>query len=152
MRTTLVERRSGNERRRRTLAAYWHGARNPRRRAGRRLADTLYPIIDWHSPRVFALVLSILLLCVSDGVLTVMLISKGAIEVNPFMAQLVPHALGWFAAVKLTLTSLGSMALVACSRMRLFRGAIRGETLLAAIAVGYVALVVYELRLLDRLH
>jgi hypothetical protein len=54
--------------------------------------------------------------------------------------------------VKLTLTALGATALVACSRMKLFRGAVRGETLLAAIAVGYVALVVYELRLLDRLH
>ena len=97
------------------------------------------------------MVLSILLLCAADGVLTVLLISKGAIEVNPVMAQFVPHALGWFAAVKLLLTSLGSMALVACSRMKLFR-AIRGETLLAAIAVGYIALVVYELRLLDRLH
>ena len=69
--------------------------------------DTYYPIVDWHPARVFALVLAILLLCVGDGVLTVFLISHGAIEVNPFMALFVPHSLGWFAAVKLTLTRLG---------------------------------------------
>src|SRR5215213_9762112 len=108
MHSTLLERRSGIDRRHRSFGAYWHGARAPRRRAGRRASDTYYPIIDWHSPRVFAWVMAILLLCVSDGVLTVFLISQGAVEVNPFMALFVPDNLGWFAAVKLTLTSVGT--------------------------------------------
>ena len=84
-------------------------------------ATLIYPIIDWHSPRVFALVMAILMLCVADGVLTVFLISHGAVEVNPFMALFVPHYLGWFAAIKLTLTSMGTLVLVACSRMKLFK-------------------------------
>lgn len=92
--------------------------------------------------------MAILLLCVADGVLTVFLISHGAVEVNPFMALFVPHRLGWFAAVKLTLTSLGMIVLVVCSRMRLFR-TIPGEALLAAIFAGYLMLVLYELRLVD---
>ena len=100
MHSTLVERRSGIERRHRSLRAYWFGARTPRRRAGRRATDSIYPIIDWHPARVFAWVLAILLLCVSDGVLTVFLISNGAVEVNPFMALFVPHQLGWFATIK----------------------------------------------------
>lgn len=148
--TVPFERRSGIDRRRHSLKAYWHGARHPRRQAGRRAADLHYPIIDWHSPRVFALALTILLLCVSDGVLTVFLISHGAVEVNPFMALFVPHALGWFAAVKLGLTSIGAIVLVACSRMRLFR-AIPGELVLLAICLMYAALVSYELRLLERI-
>jgi hypothetical protein len=151
MHSTLIERRSGVERRNLSLRAYWFGARTPRRRAGRRASDTIYPIIDWHSPRVFAWVMAILMLCVSDGVLTVFLISNGAIEVNPFMALFVPHSLGWFAAVKLSLTSMGTLILVACSQMKLFR-AIRGEALLCAIFVAYLVLVVYELRLLERIH
>jgi hypothetical protein len=64
------------------------------------------------------------------------------------MAIFVPHALGWFAAVKLTLTTLGIMVLVACSRMRLFR-VFSGEILLYAILACYVALVIYEVRMLD---
>jgi hypothetical protein len=142
-----IERRSGVDRRRISLGAYWYGARNPRRRNGRRASDSYYPIVDWHSARVFALALGILTLCVADGVLTVFLISHGAVEANPFMALFVPHNLGWFAAVKLTLTSVGSLVLVACSRMKLFR-AIPGEAFLAAIFVGYSVLIAYELRLI----
>lgn len=127
--------------------AYWQGARNPRRRNWRRLSDATYPVIDWHSPRVFTWVVAILLLCVCDGVLTVMLLAQGAVELNPFMAKFVPHSLGWFAAVKLALTGVGVGVLVACSRMRLFRR-IPGEMLLGIVLLGYAVLVAYELQLL----
>jgi hypothetical protein len=133
------------------LAAFWHGAQTPRRRAGRRTSDQLYPIIDWHSPRVLALVLSILGLCVLDGILTVTLMKHGAAEVNPIMALMLPHSLGWFTAVKLTLTGAGMCVLAACSRMRLFR-AFPGEALLYVVLTGYVVLIVYELRMLDVAH
>lgn len=143
------ERRSGAERRRLTVAAYWRGALNPRRRLGRRESDRVYPIVDWHSPRVLALVLFILGLSGLDGVLTVMLLSHGANEVNPVMALFVPHNLGWFAAVKLGLTSLGAAVLVACARMTLFR-LFPGEVLLYLVVGCYVALVTYELHLLEQ--
>lgn len=142
------ERRSGIERRHVNMAAYWRGALNPRRRSGRRLTDRTYPVVDWHSPRVLALVLLILGLSALDGVLTVMLISQGANEVNPVMALFVPHNLGWFAAVKLGLTSVGAAVLVACARMKLFR-LFPGELLLYLVVACYVALVSYELHLLE---
>lgn len=142
------ERRSGVERRRITVAAYWRGALNPRRRFGRRVGDRAYPVVDWHSPRVLALVLLILGLSGLDGVLTVMLLSQGANEVNPVMALFVPHNLGWFAAVKLGLTSIGAAVLVACARMTLFR-LFQGEVLLYLVAGCYIALVTYELHLLE---
>lgn len=146
-----AERRSGTERRDRTLRAYWHGSLQPRRRSGRRASDATYPIIDWHSPRVFALVVGILLLCAADGTLTVMLLADGAVEINPVMAWFVPHSLGWFAAVKLALTATGVAVLVACSRMKLFR-AVSGEALLGLVLAGYATLVAYELVLLDQVH
>ncbi len=64
------------------------------------------------------------------------------------MAMLVPHALGWFAAVKLSLTAMGVLVLVACSHMRLFR-AIPGEAFLHLVLIGYAALVIYELKMLE---
>ena len=143
-----LDRRSGVERRHMTVAAYWRGALNPRRRFGRRTSDRNYPVVDWHSPRVLALVLLILGLSALDGVLTIMLISQGANEANPLMALFVPHNLGWFAAVKLGLTSIGAAVLVACARMRLFR-LFPGELLLYLVAGCYVALIAYELHLLD---
>lgn len=142
------ERRSGVERRHHTVAAYWRGALNPRRRSGRRLSDHIYPIVDWHSPRVLALVMLILGLSSLDGVLTLMLMSQGANEVNPLMALFVPHNLGWFAAIKLGLTSLGAAVLVACARMKLFR-LFPGELLLYLVVACYVVLVGYELYLLN---
>jgi|HigsolmetaAR201D_1030396.scaffolds.fasta_scaffold01882_11 hypothetical protein len=150
MNAVPIERRSGVDRRRKSFRAFWYGALNPRRRGGRRATDVYYPIVDWHSPRVFAWVFGILVLCACDGVLTVLLLSLGAQEANPFMALFVPHSLGWFAAIKLGLTSIGAMVLAACSRMKLFR-TIPGEALLVAILLGYVVLIVYELRLLESL-
>jgi Domain of unknown function (DUF5658) len=144
------DRRSGIERRQMTLAAYWRGALRPRRIAGRRRRDRLYPVVDWHSPRLLALVITILGLCVLDGVLTVTLMSHGAREANPVLALFLPDNLPWFAAVKLALTTVGMVVLVACSRMRLFR-AIPGETMLYVVLALYAALVVYELRLLKLL-
>lgn len=142
------ERRSGVERRDHNLVAYWRGALNPRRRSGRRLTDRVYTIVDWHSPRVLALVMLILGLSSLDGVLTLLLISQGANEVNPVMALFVPHNLGWFAAIKLGLTSLGAAVLVACARMKLFR-LFPGELLLYLVVACYIVLVGYELFLLE---
>src|SRR5262245_42025361 len=150
MQVHTSDRRSGTERRQMTLAAFWRGALHPRRLAGRRSRDQLYPVIDRHSPRVLALVITILGLCVLDGVLTVTLMSHGAREANPVMALFLPDNLPLFAAVKLALTTVGMVVLVACSRMRLFRR-IPGEALLYVVLALYAALVVYELRLLKLL-
>ncbi|MBM0104034.1 hypothetical protein JM946_04730 [Steroidobacter sp. S1-65] len=144
----VQERRSGIERREHTVAAYWRGALNPRRRAGRRASDRYYAIIDWHSPRVLALVMLILGLSTLDAVLTLLLISQGASEMNPVMALFVPDKLGWFAAVKLGLTSLGTLVLVACARMKVFR-LFPGELLLYLVVACYIALIGYELFLLE---
>lgn len=143
-----IDRRSGIERRQITLAAFYRGALNPRRKAGRRSSDR-YAIIDWHSPRVLALVLGILGFCVLDGVLTILLLSHGAREINPLLATFVPHNLFGFAAVKLGLTGAGLCVLVACSRMRLFRR-VSGEAFLYGALAAYVALISYQLHMLAR--
>jgi Domain of unknown function (DUF5658) len=145
---TEFDRRSGNERRSISFAAYWHGARNPRRRSGRRATDLRYAVVDWYSPRLLIPVFTILGLCVLDGMLTVLLMRHGASELNPVMALFLPHNLLWFAFVKLALTGAGLCVLVACSRMQLFRK-IPGELLVYAVLGIYVWLIAYELRLLE---
>ena len=148
MSATEIDRRSGSERRSATFAAYWHGARNPRRRDGRRATDRHYPIVDWYSPRLLIPVFTILVLCVLDGLLTVTLMKHGAAEMNPLMALFLPHNLFGFAFVKLALTGMGLCVLVACSRMRLFRR-IPGEALVYAVLGLYLWLIAYELQLLE---
>lgn len=145
---TEFDRRTGTDRRSVTVAAYWHGARNPRRRAGRRATDQQRAIVDWHSPRLLIPVFSILGLCVLDGMLTVLLMTHGAAEVNPVMALFLPHNLLWFAFVKLALTGAGLCVLVACSRMTLFRR-IPGEAFVYLVLGFYLWLIAYELRMLE---
>jgi hypothetical protein len=144
----IDRRRRGPDRRKTTLAAYWHGARNPRRRGGRRASDLHYPVVDWYSPRLLIPVFTILLLCVLDGLLTVTLMKHGAAELNPIMALFLPHDLLWFAFVKLVLTGAGLCVLVVCSRMRLFRR-IPGEAFVYVVLGIYCWLVVYELHMLE---
>lgn len=141
------ERRSNAERRRPSLFSYWIGGLRPRRRDWRRRDDRIYPVIDWHQPRMLVPALLIVFLCVADAFLTVTLIHHGAIEANPFMAALLEQGIRGFAGTKLLLTAIGTLVLVACSRMRLFR-LLPGEVLLYLVAAGYVALIVYELHLL----
>ena len=143
-----IDRRSRPDRRKTTFAAYWHGARNPRRRGGRRASDLHYPVVDWHSPRLLIPVFTILALCVLDGLLTVTLMRHGAAELNPLMALFLPHNLLWFALVKLALTGAGLCVLVACSRMKLFRR-IPGEAFVYVVLGAYLWLIAYELRMLD---
>jgi hypothetical protein len=145
-----IERRSGVDRRQRSLRAYWWGSLYPRRLGGRRAEDKLYPFIDWHSPRVLAVTIAVLLCCVVDATLTLVLLSHGAVEINPFMALLLPQSPGWFVFAKLTLTAFAMIILVACSQMRLLR-IIPGEFALYAVFLTYCSLVYYEFGLLNHL-
>jgi hypothetical protein len=140
-------RRVACERRRPTLASYWLGALRPRRHAGRRREDRFYPVIDWHQPRLLVPALLIFFLCVADAFLTITLMHHGAIEANPVMAALLHLDIRSFAGVKLLVTALGTCVLVACARMHMFRR-LPGEVFLYVMAAGYVALIVYELRML----
>lgn len=88
----------------------------------------------------------ILLLCAFDAVLTLTLISHGAYELNPVMAQLLGEGGPGFAVWKLGLTAAGVVTLTVLARLRAF-----GRTvgyLLYMVLAGYAALVAYELFLL----
>lgn len=141
------ERRTHSERRHPSLSSYWIGGMRPRRRDGRRHGDRIYPVIDWHRPRVLVPALLIFFLCVADAFLTLTLMNHGAIEANPVMAALLDHDIRGFTGAKLLLTAVGTLVLVACSRMRLFR-LLPGEVLLYLVAAGYIVLIGYELHLL----
>ncbi len=89
----------------------------------------------------------ILSLCAADAVLTLALISQGALEANPVMAVFVRGSAGAFAAVKLGLTAAGVILLLAVARVRAF-GRLPVGSLLYAVLTGYALLVAYELRML----
>jgi hypothetical protein len=121
---------------------------HPRRLGPRREGEHRLAAVDWHHPWWLAIATLILALCAADAVLTVVLISRGAYELNPVLAPLVGGGSGvLFAVVKVGLTGFGVVLLTLLSRFKAF-GRMPVALLLYGVLAGYAVLVTYELRLL----
>jgi len=142
-----LDRRTGSERRQRTLYSIFHGGFRPRRRGARRTGAPVLHDLDWHPPQWLAVGILIVILSCIDAALTLTLIDKGAYEVNPFMAGLVGGSAEVFTLVKIGLTAGGVVLLTLLARMRAF-GRIPVALMLYGVLGGYGTLVLYELHLL----
>ena len=141
-----TERRRGPDRRTRVARAILYGSFKPRRLGPRRTGEERVGAIDWYHPWWLAIATLILALCASDAVLTVVLIDRGASELNPVLAPLIASG-ALFVAVKVGLTGVSVTLLMLLSRIRAF-GRIRVGLLLYAVLAGYAALIAYEVHLL----
>jgi hypothetical protein len=130
------------------LRALVVGGFRPRRRRARRDEPPRIGAVDWHSAKWFAAAFGILLLCFADSLLTLVLLDRGAIEVNPLMRFLIQGDGRSFALVKLGLTASSLGILIVISRSRAFGRLAPSVVLYATLAV-YVCLIGYELSLLD---
>jgi hypothetical protein len=142
-----ADRRQGPDRRRRVARALVYGSFNPRRLGPRRTGEASLAAVDWHHPWWLAVATLILALCASDAGLTVVLISRGAYEVNPFLVPLMSGSGLLFVVVKVGLTGAGVVLLTLLARAKAF-GRLPVALLLYAVLIGYGVLVAYELRLL----
>lgn len=142
-----AERRRGPDRRTRVARALVHGSFKPRRLGPRRTGEHRLGSIDWYHPWWLAIATLILTLCASDAILTVVLISRGAYELNPVLAPLVHGSATLFVAVKVGLTGIGVVLLTLLSRLKAF-GRLPVALLLYGVLVGYGVLIAYELHLL----
>ena len=144
------ERRNDPDRRKRFLYSLLYGGLNPRRRIPRRTDARSLRDLDWHHPQWLAVALLIILLSCVDAVLTLNLMSRGAYEVNPFMAPIVGGSPLVFTLIKVGLTAGGVVLLTLAARMRAF-GKIPVGFLLYAVLIAYATLVIYELELLEEI-
>jgi hypothetical protein len=101
-----VERRSGKDRRRRRFSVLktisGRGTRRNVRRADDRRKITL---LDHYSTSLFIGIMIVLGLSLTDGLLTLMLISQGARELNPIMDYYIKNSPHAFLLVKYGLTA-----------------------------------------------
>jgi len=141
------ERRRGPDRRTRVARALVYGSFHPRRRGPRREGERALGAVDWYHPWWLAIATLILALCAADAILTIVLISRGAYELNPLLAPLVGGSGVAFALVKVGLTGIGVVLLTLLSRVKAF-GRMRVALFLYAVLAGYGVLVAYELQLL----
>jgi hypothetical protein len=142
------ERRHRADRRHRVWRSVWYGSFNPRRRSpARRVDDSRFQWIDWHSADLLAVSIGILLLSAADAFLTAILLVHGADEENPVMAPLAYGNIAVFTALKMAMTGAGIVMMVFLARYRFMR-VIRVEYVMYAILGIYVWLVSYEIWML----
>lgn len=142
------ERRDRGDRRRRVWWSVCYGSFNPRRRTPpRREGEARFHSLDWHSARLLAVSIGILLLCLVDAFLTVVLLQGGADEVNPIMAALIYRSVAMFAVLKMAMTGAGIMMMVVLARYRFMR-LMRVEWVLYGVLIAYACLIRYEVWML----
>ncbi|HEV2700597.1 MAG TPA: DUF5658 family protein [Steroidobacteraceae bacterium] len=141
------ERRLSDDRRSRTLRSLASSSFKRRRHGPRRVADASIAVTDWYAPQWLAAAVLILILCVTDALITLTLLAHGAHEANPLMDAIIHGDGRRFVAYKFGLTAAGVVLLILLARVRAF-GRLPVSMLLYGVLAAYVWLVCYEFSLL----
>ncbi len=140
--------RRGADRRQMTWRSFLHYFYRNRRRQARRTEDRdrgYY--VDTHETGLLVLIVSILLLCITDAFVTLWLLDHGGQELNPVMDLMLSYGPLAFFAVKFTVTAGCLVFLLMHRHFRLFV-LIRGWHLLYSSLALYIALIGYEITLI----
>ena len=137
-------RRHSDERRNMSWRTVVQGFARSRRRTHRRQTDQQVVFLDWHHPWLFFLATGTMILSAADAFLTLQLLARGMIEVNPIMNAVMAQSTWLFAALKLMLTAFGIFILVYLAKVQ-FMNRVRAGLILTVFFTGYCCLVCYEL-------
>jgi hypothetical protein len=145
----ISERRSGRDRRKNARVSLRSFLRGGRRENIRRQQDknSLF-YVDRYSQSHFGAIIAILFLCVADALLTLLLTSHGAVEVNPIMAYYLnigPYA---FLTVKYLLTCLAVVILLICQNIFLRTIKIYTSSLFYVIIAVFMTVVIWQFYLI----
>ena len=130
---------------RRTLSwrTVLYGFVRSRRREHRREVEEDVRFLDWHHPWLFFLAVGTMVFSSLDAFMTLLLIERGMVEINPVMAAVMGYGTAWFAASKLFMTATGVLILVFLNKAR-FLNRFRTGLFLTVIFSFYACLVCYE--------
>ncbi|MDJ0816493.1 MAG: DUF5658 family protein [Desulfobacterales bacterium] len=106
---------------------------------------------DRYNPKLFAAITAILMLSITDALLTLILIANGSSELNPVMAYFLQHSLLHFIIAKYILTSTGVVVLLIFKNVFLNRMRIYAHSLFSAVIFAFAAVVVWEIYLIIRI-
>ena len=143
-----IERRAGIDRRDYSLSTLKVCTVAPRRMQGRRSKDRKYAVLDCFDSGIVTLAILLMFLSIMDSVFTLTLLSRGGTEVNPFMNMMLHHSIWAFTGVKMLLTAVPAIILVATGNL-LFMKRFRARSILSALVGLYLGLIAYELILLS---
>jgi hypothetical protein len=103
---------------------------------------------DHYSLRVFSVIISIILLSITDAVLTLYLIRHGASEINPIMEHFLKFGPLPFLAAKYLLTTASVVLLLKYKNAHVFGTKIRAKYLFVIILLIYISVVLWEMFLI----
>lgn len=139
-----------DDRRQHHLKSLFYSLFMRRRRQQRRAEDQQKShYLDLHDPIYMYVAVGILVLSCTDAVFTLTLLSMGAREANPVMQFFLEINTSTFIAIKVILTILSVIFLVAHRNFWLLKRTIKVETLLFAALVMYLLLINYEIVLMS---
>lgn len=139
----VAQQRAATDRRAFSWRTVFFGFARSRRHNFRRAEEPEVLFIDWHHPWLFFLSVGIMLMSCLDAFMTLQLIERGMVEVNPVMAVVIGQGTAVFAASKLFMTGTGVLALVFLAKAR-FMNRVRTGLFLTIFFSFYACLVCYE--------
>jgi hypothetical protein len=92
----------------------------------------------------------ILIFSLADAFLTLLLVDRGATELNPVMACVLNHGPAAFIGAKYLLTSISVIILVILSQVFLLRVGIHIRSIISSILMLFSSIIVWEVYLLMR--
>ena len=143
------EKRCGIDRRTNNKARLKYLLFNGRRERSRRDEDGGKAIIfDRYNQKLFLAITTILILSILDAVLTLVVIQRGAKEVNPVMAYFLEHGTLTFIVAKYALTSIGVLILLVFKNVFLTKIKIYTHSLFPCVILVFIVVIVWELFLI----
>jgi hypothetical protein len=143
MSNVIAEQRALVDRRAFSWQTVFYGFCLSRRHASRRDDEGDILFIDKHHPWLFFLAVGTMLMSCMDAFMTLQLIERGMVEVNPVMAAMLGQGTGTFAASKMVMTGTSILALVFLAKAR-FLNRFRTGVFLTVVFSFYACLVCYE--------
>ena len=147
----VIDKRAITARRLFTWRTVFYGFIRSRRSSYRRGDETEVLFTDRHHPWLFFLAVGTMLMSCLDAFMTLQLIDRGMIELNPVMSAIIAQGTSAFAISKLLITGTGILALVYLAKTR-FLNRFRAGAFLTMFFSFYACLVCYEFVFLLQTH
>lgn len=144
-----IERRSGFDRRKKSrplFCKYWFKGKrsSPRRQEDRQIPQ----MVDRYNSKLLAVILFILSLSILDAFFTLILLDKGAKEMNPFMAYYLNISPTVFFWIKYMLTCASVLLVLFIKDFYIFKTRLKARILFFLLPIPFVLVIPWQLGLM----
>ena len=143
------DRRSGIDRREKSLPLFNKYLMKGKRSTPRRKADRQRPQeVDRYSAKTLTIILIILALSILDAIFTLVLVGNGAREVNPLLAYYLDHSPLFFLCVKYWLTCASVILILFCKDFYIFNTRVKAKVFFFMLPIPFVLVIPWQLHLI----